>query len=80
LQEIVKFSRGKVIKYNQVYNKPGTLARIPSAKKLEALPVHMCKKESFLDETINIITPRLMASGALKGSGVRQGAICHMRL
>jgi hypothetical protein len=56
LQEIVKFSGGKVIKYNQACNKPGTLTRIPSAKNLKQYTVHMCKKESFLEEMINVIS------------------------
>jgi hypothetical protein len=56
LQEIVKFSGGKVIKYNQACNKPGTLTRIPSAKNLKQYTVHMCKKESFLDEMINVMS------------------------
>ncbi len=56
MQQIVKYSRGRVIKYNQMHNKQGTLTRIPTAKMLKQCAVHMCKKDTFLEEVVSIIS------------------------
>jgi hypothetical protein len=55
LQEIVKFNGGRVIKYKQACNKQGALTWVPTAKTLKQYAVHMIKKESFLDEILQLI-------------------------
>jgi hypothetical protein len=56
MQELVKYNGGRVINYNQVCNKHGTLTRIPTAKTLKQYEVHMYQKYSFLEEAVNIIS------------------------